>query len=301
MARNDVETANLKKKLKGRIIFGTVTVLALAFVTVMASFSWFYTAKEAKVSNISIETVQADNLLIKTPDGEWSKTLKMPFPEDLRMQSVSGNGLNFFQPNLDHEEGKNDLTAVSYKQVAADKYKESGIYEFDFALAVESSMSIYLGTGSALTPAEDSPQSAYGDFSAGYICAAMRAAFLQKVGDSYELKCIWIPNAIVELTTVGGTTLNKSGSVENGYKFITNETGEALTISTDGSVKGKFVADGVTYVWGDLTENLKIGDIVGGEPCELKLLVWIDGNDRECHNALLDGLVSVKLEFSVGD
>lgn len=301
MARTNTETGTLQRRLKSRILFGSVTILLLVSVMIAASYSWFYTAKEATVSDITIQTVQADNLLIKGPDGEWGKGLTMTFPENFRMMSVGGDGRTFFQPNLTVEDGQSDFTVSSYTKIDPAEYAENGIYQFDFELQVESSLPIYLGKESSVLPAERCPDSAYGDFSSGYICGAMRIALLQKVGDAYVLRCVWIPNSTVELTvSASGAAVDANGAVEDTYQFISDTDGVAVNVTTNGKTSGTAEQGGVTYAWGDLEAPLQIGNIVGGETSSFRLLAWIDGNDRECHNALLSGLVSVKLEFSVG-
>ena len=57
--------------------------------------------------------------------------------------------------------------------------------------------------------------------------------------------------------------------------------------------------DGVLYAWGDLEEDLPFATLEGFSEQDFKIVIWLDGNDRECHNALMGGEVSIKLGFVI--
>ncbi len=296
MATNEV-----KKRLKKRIIFSALFVSSMLMIMISVTFSWFHQVESATMSDITIDAREANNLLVKASDADvWSKVVKMSFADDFEMQGVSGDGIRFFEPVIGKKEGMNDSSLVGYKQITEDLAK-SGIYEFEFSCFVENSLPLYLDSSSALLPSAKSPESAYGSFSAGHICAAMRVAILQKVDGEYVLKCIWIPNATTELTTVGEISVGE-GDVESEYVFISDESAtEKVTVQTAQEPSGQIEIDGVLYAWGDLDDSLEIGRIEGNAENDFKLVIWIDGNDRESHNALLDGLVSVQMKFYVGE
>jgi len=75
--------------------------------------------------------------------------------------------------------------------------------------------------------------------------------------------------------------------------------------SSDGATEGDNAEqeteaeDNVIYAWGPLSQKQIVGNLIGGEQNKFKLVIWVDGNDRECHNALLEGLIFVSLHFGV--
>ena len=288
------------KNIKKRLLFGGTFVLAMIFIMISVSFSWLNNNPRATVSDIHLEVVEANNLLVKAEDSDnWTKVVKMDFKEGFEMASVCGDGKNFFKPILGHVDGSNDFEAVGYEAISGN-LEDNGLYEFAFSCMVESSFTIYLDKESSLSPSEDSENSLYGDYSSGHICAAMRIAFFQKIEDEYVLHCIWIPNSTTELLPSGEEIKVENGEIESGYIFISDESGESTTIiETEGASSGSKTVNGVTYVWGDLEENLEIGTTEGNQQQYFKLIIWVDGNDRECHNALMDGLVSVDLKILV--
>ena len=47
----------------------------------------------------------------------------------------------------------------------------------------------------------------------------------------------------------------------------------------------------------DISEKQKIGTLQANQYSKFRLVIWVDGNDRECHNALLGGLICVNLKI----
>ena len=76
---------------------------------------------------------------------------------------------------------------------------------------------------------------------------------------------------------------------------------DRTVVETNGKASGSKTINNVTYAWGDLEESFEIGSIEGDTEKSFKVVIWIDGDDRECHNALLDGLVSVNLKIMVDE
>ena len=140
----------------------------------------------------------------------------------------------------------------------------------------------------------------------GEICAAVRIAILQKNSNGeYELTFVWMPNSTKRLIDDNGVLkVVENGPVEKEYLVLgsceTDDDGtlviDETTISTNGQESGSVTIDGVVYAWGELTTH-KIGDLTASEYCDFRIVVWVDGNDEDCENALLDGLITVNLDF----
>ena len=143
----------------------------------------------------------------------------------------------------------------------------------------------------------------------GEICAAIRIAILQKNAQGeYDLKFVWAPNSTKRLIKSGDGNYSfvDNGQVEDEYLLIgsyeeledgtiaVSETKIATQNKTSGEITDTIT--GVTYAWGELTTH-KIGDLVSNTYCDFRVVVWVDGNDKDCDNALLDGLITVNLDF----
>ena len=99
----------------------------------------------------------------------------------------------------------------------------------------------------------------------------------------------------VEVEITAGTA---SGSVVG---TISGEKGESDKNTEEGGNAEQETEpeQNVIYAWGPLSEKQIVGNLIGGKQNKFKLVVWVDGNDRECHNALLDGLIFVALHFGI--
>lgn len=218
-------------------------------------------------------------------------------------------------------------------------FKAAGIYAFDFSLKSEDDGPVYLypksqedANGnrktSGVTPVtEDGKNSPYGEFSPGYISGAIRIAILQYDPElkEYHPTFIWAPDTDVELYSDDEN--NQMGvkiegvSYEESYIYLgkiiesegdSSDGNDSAEINIDqieidtrdevneiGTQSGAQVEDKVTYAWGDLSQKLEIGTLTKGEAVEFRLVIWVDGNDRECHNALLNGKFTVSLHFGL--
>lgn len=288
----------LKRK---KIIFGSMFVISSLLIMIAVSFSWFYNGKTASVSGITVDVTPADNLMVKfSSDTDWQKKISLNFP-NIPMQPVSGDGKEFFTAVI----GRNSETEVKEVQgfEAIANTAEYGIFEADFSMVVENQNYLRLANTSSLTPGEGDIPYAYEGVDAGQICAAMRVAFMVEEDGEYRLRCIWIPNAQTEITPngEGGLTVNESGSVEESYKFRSSTEEEPLLIETNGEHYGVTEVDGIRYVWGNLEEDLVICEMESNTPIELKLIIWLDGEDRECRNEMIGGQVVARFDFTVDE
>ncbi len=288
----------LKRK---KIIFGSMFVISSLLIMIAVSFSWFYNGKTATVSGITVDVTPADNLMVKfSSDTDWKKKIHLNFP-DTPMKPVSGDGSQFFDSVL----GRNSATEIlEVQDFEAIKDIESyGIFEAHFSMLVENQNHLKLAKTSSLTPAEGDIVYPYEGVDAGQICAAMRVAFMVKEEDAYRLVSVWIPNAQTEITPngEGGLIINESGAVEETYKFRSSTDEEPILIETEGKAFGVKEIEGVRYVWGNLEEDIIICEMQPNTPIDLKLVIWLDGEDRECRNEMIGGQVAAIFDFTVDD
>lgn len=90
-----------------------------------------------------------------------------------------------------------------------------------------------------------------------------------------------------------------AGSSAGTVKGNKSEGSEGSSGDSEGGDDADLAEEGVIYAWGALSEKQIVGNLVGGQQNKFRLVIWVDGNDRECHNALLDGLIFVSLHFGI--
>lgn len=302
--------SNVKKVARNKIkkcIFSSMFVISLVFLMIAVSFSWFTNGKKASVSGITVQTVEANNLEVMSERGTWTKVADMPIDEEFKFSPVTGDGKSFFTPLLklgvlDGQPNVLDFKVAGYEGIKEGEYAQNGIYETTFTFRVENTKALCLGMGSSVVPADLNEHSAYGDYSNGYICGAVRIAFYQVEGGNEVLKCIWIPNSTVHLDVSGNTSLNidpETAVVESEYVFSHSNPEQKTRIITNGEASGSQIIDGVVYFWGDLGSDKPLMVIEGNKDLTVKMIVWVEGTDREAHNALVDGRIYMNLEFNV--
>lgn len=299
-----------KKQLRKQIIISVTLIFSLLVFVISLSFAWFFDGKHAMLSGIQATTENANNLQIKGQNDLWGYEDNVEFDSDLTLDPVISDGLEFFKPVYGYDtdgSGVHQQTVVGYETI---DNLNSYIYRYAFSLIVDNTCQVFLDTTkSSLLGSENSKTSDYGDFSTGYISAAMRVAFV-KINESTqkpELQAVWIPNPYVELSQDEETkslSIIENGAQENEYIFLKSynilPTGRInytpLSIKTDTGYNYVDV-DGVRYFWGDCT--VPLGELQGGVESKYYCYVWIDGNDRECHNSLNDGRVLINVHFYI--
>jgi len=332
MAMEKTTRVNRRNKL-----FGALFVISLVFIMVSVSFSWFTTGKQASVSGIQMQVEDGDELTLKIGD-QQNTTMSFEFDAEYPLQARTGNGLYFYDAVLGYPENDSGSTSGSTTldkvvmgyttvvnpdtfveldpaQTECEQYIKNGVCAVDFSLNLDKDANAYLyGKSSNDAPSTISPankadyenannKSPYGDFDIGYICGAMRIAILQKnEAGQYVPTLIWAPSTTVELyeDDQGKLHINPNSTrVEETYTYVGEDTDNPIHISTGGTTSGSVSIDGVVYAWGEIATKLPIGELVGGQDNDFRLVIWIDGNDRECHNALLSGLVHLILHFGL--
>ncbi len=300
----------------------SVMLLALVVMVVSFAYSWFFFGTNADVSNMEMSVADAYNLLVKSDgDTEWKKVLRFDFDEDFVLKAVAGDGRSFFttlrelqkieDPDVDF--GRYGYVTTGYESIASAAWRDSGVFAYDFSFMIEHDCDLQFTGASSATPAVDeegneiSPESMLAPVSTGAVVGAVRVAFLKWDGSEYQLQAIWIPDVTTEFVNNNGQySVITDGTPVKSVFVSAGEGGSAVeyTVDTDNTDTNTDVQDGITYVWGplaDAEDTVTISTLSANEENKFRMVIWLDGNDRECQNALLEGIVTLKMKFAVED
>ena len=293
-----------KRRFTRRTLVKVMFVAAVIFIMISLTYSWFTSSSRATVDGLKIDVIDPNNL---TADGITISGAA---------NSLSGNGTSFFKPVFkDSYETVISGSEVikAYRKVIA-SYSPSGddveskvanadnLLTVDFSLSIAGEHELYMTNGTSITAADGSP-----DFLKG----AVRVAVLKFVPDEavaetesqteaeteaeteagvsgkYVTELVWIPDVLT----------NKDGEdrLDTDYIIATAESREAEKSFSVSAESGETTVDGVRYVWGAVGDGIKVG-MLNGEG-KYRIVIWLDGNDRECDQSISGGEIKAAFKF----
>lgn len=241
-------TDNRSRKTKSLLAKNLIILLALVFIVGLSIWAWFTSHAEASASGISVQAsvskglqVSWDNInwydnLTAMSDAETSDTngLATNITDGSKLKLVTGDGINFFAPDINKRTG-NPITNAddSLSGIAVDS--ASGKYvDVDLYFRSQDAKDITLSKDSEVSPKSTAERmSSYGNFSTDYICSTARLAFLNAAKDTASF--IWAPNSNYELKESGG------------YTKLTTTDKETVQETITSSLDGGATEDGSTY------------------------------------------------------
>lgn len=293
-----------------RVLTLILTVVTLIALLLSVTYSWFITSQNPEVPLVEGNSYLPAFLHIGNDRNtilDWDSELKITLEETL--SPVCGDGVHFYRQDLYSFDPQDytrkikdgdgyssygyapsgDLTELTGEEL------QDNVFTFDFMLDSLNAGDLFLSSESALSPnlflSPASPDMQY--VSTGYIAGAMRVAIFQKVReDEYSLKCVWIPNPTFEFRSES-TDFTPTGEIESSYSFV-SPSGTTV-ISTEGKTNGCDVKNGVLYVWDPGKCDVPFASYTDRSDGYFRVVVWLDGNDRECVNAFAGGKVDLKL------
>lgn len=312
-AEIDAEAAPAKKRrFTRRTLIKVMFVAAVIFVMISLTYSWFTSSSRATVDGLKIDVVDPNNL---TADG---------ITVSGAANALSGNGTSFFKPVFKdaYETVINGSDVIKTYRKAIASYTPSGddveskvakadnLLTLDFSLSIAGEHELYMTNGTSITAAEGSP-----DFLKG----AVRVAVLKFVPDEaeteteaqteteteaqteaeteaeteagvsgkYVTELVWIPDVLT----------NKDGDdkLETDYIIATAESRDAERSFSVTAESGEATVDGVRYVWGAVGDGIKVGTLNGEG--KYRIVIWLDGNDRECDQSISGGELNATFKF----
>ena len=282
-ASGESGTPAKKRKFTRKTLIKVMFVISIIFIMISLTYSWFTASNSASISGLDIDVVDPNNLVA---GGLTSKGV---------INSVAGDGTSFFKPVFEQQLIGTNGNFNLYKDVQNGEYEKldddvvsleanvSNIFVQDFTLSIAGKHKIYMVNGTKIT-SEDSD----------YLTGGLRVAVL-KLNEStseYELCLVWIPDVM--------SAKDRNDRLDETVTVVVpdGEGGADVTFTVN-SERGTTTANGVRYVWGEITAdtntNVLVGELDGVE--KYRIAIWLDGNDRECDKELTDKAITATFQF----
>ncbi len=292
-------TPERKGKKRRRFAFKIMFVVSIVSIMLSVTYSWFSSSDTALANGVQIGVSEAKIFEFETAT---------PYGV---LEPLTGDGVYFFKPksigtttiNTVKDADGNDVqldysvnvynavsnaaenfnAAFDVSSVTLDPKSVNGVRILDITLKGSAGDEAFLVEGTELKASSASP---------AYLPGALRVAVLKldKTSGKYATKVIWIPD--ITSTASGTSTLDEKFSYLSG---VDGSSEEYEFTSTD---PGLEVVDGITYVWGDIDGNneASLGILSGSD--DYRIVVWLDGNDREFDLNLLGEKFSATFKIS---
>ena len=270
-------------------------VFSLIFVMVAVSYSWFYEARKGEIEGVCVEVMNANNLLVKPQGGEWTKQLILSGEQNFEFGAVAGDGKNFYSPKIELVEvsSSDHFTYRDYQVTGMEAIKEADlskhIFRYDLSFMIEQANNLCL-YNSVVERGEDPNDPR------GYAAAALRVAFQMRDSSGYRTVFVWIPDVMTKIEVADSGVVNITREQETEITLV-DEKGEQFEIAIEGE-QGSSIVNGVNYVWGDITDPVAVAELGAMRAADFRLVVWVDGLDRDCVDPIMSSNVLVKLNFT---
>ena len=283
------------RKSRKNFIMISLICVSLAVLMIPAAFAWFLNVRKASVEGISAQVMSANNLVMRAGNGEWSKELTVSASKDFQFRAVTGNGVSFYAPVIElvevgstAEDIMEDYAVTGLTPMPENEWADS-LISYDFSARIEEKHTLCLHHSSVSRGADSKDPR---DFAS----AVIRMALLVKEGDSYRTVLVWIPDVTSKLVSDEKGNGSITAEQERGITLM-DQNGNDLEIAVEGE-SGSRVIDGINYVWGDIDEEIYVTELQPMEEKDLRLVIWVDGRDRDCENPMMSANVLVTLNFT---
>ena len=278
-----------RRRIRVKNIIFSLLFIVLLVSMVSISFSWFTHSTQAVASGISINVVDAGNLVIKEGEGDWSHKLDIlgsDSENSFKFQQVTGNGSAFYSPVQEKyvvEGAPEGYVYENYKITGIEPISSQDVskyvYVYDFSAMIEQESDMYLADC----------------YATGKGASVLRMAlFIKNSQGDYENVLIWIPDVVTKLNDDGTVVTDDPESVV----YFHNENAEKYGIDIVESA-GVTVYDGIKYVWGNIPYGEhKVATLLSNTSVDLRIVLWTEGDDRDCRDYVSLGDVSIKLDFT---
>ena len=298
-------------KVKGffnnKLFKGSFELLLVLASVLVVTYAWFFKNTRNQTDNLIIKTKASRLLYISLDDGEtWSTELSLNLDKRFKFNNeVTSNGVVFNKAATKREDGM----PITFKEALVG----SDYLEFDVLFKSNADLGVFLNGDSFVIPAAGTEasdligdsvvrKSSFGSFSRDLIAGALRVSFTVNdlVNGQYvsrnDASLVWAPNKNYELKHDRGFySVDINSQNKQDYRYIDPTNG--------------FEYKNVVNFKDNLNANYDIEDD-GGDPMIVQIdssanggiksvtvRIWVEGNDRETHDALTGGMFKLNLNF----
>ena len=282
--------------------------LLLVIVSVLVvTYAWFVKTTKNEMDNFVIKTKASRLLYISLDDGEtWNTELSLNLDNRFKFNNeVTSNGVVFNKAATKREDGM----PITFKEALVG----SDYLEFDVLFKCNAALGVFLNNDSFVIPAVGTSESdligdsverksSYGNFSRDLIAGALRVSFTVNdlVDGEYvsrlEPSLVWAPNKEYELIHDRGTyNFNINSNASQDYRYIDPTNG--FEYKNVVNFKDNLKANYDTEDAGGDPMIVKIDPDMNGGIKSVTVRIWVEGNDRETHDALTGGMFKLNLNF----
>lgn len=302
---------NIIKKLirlsKNKVVKGFFELFLVVVSVFVVSYAWFVKTDKNRADDLTIKSKASRLLYISLDDGQtWSTELSLDLDERFKFNNeVTGNGVSFSKAATKRDDGM----PITFKPAIPG----TDYLEFDLLFKSNAPLGVFLDSDSEVIPSagkniEDligeivTRKSSYGDFSRDLIAGALRLSFTENdyIEGNYISKLkpslVWAPNKNYELKYNNGNyTFDINSTSTQNYQYIDSSTGfeykhvDNLKDNLNTDFENDF-ADGdpmITKINPEFNDGIK----------SITVRIWVEGNDRETHDALTGGNFKLNINF----
>lgn len=308
----------MKKKntAKKAVLPALLAVLCSTAALTSVSYAWFTMGREASVNQIDVNVQAADGIQVSVDAANWKSIIDA---EDLRKQST--NQMLMDDPNTDGVNEAKSILPVStigtvtngvQEMFLGEVQKDSSVrakedtanyIQFDLYVKLDSDQKLSLAEGSYVkdsAAAKNTHLASRVSFANLGVEAEPTDALALGTGVA-TTSVIWEPNA--DLHTTEAKQLNPSLEAVLNNEAVSYEGVSGLTGEADSSGLKAITTQKVTTIQTPYSET---GTATANELLDLKaginkvrVYIWLEGQDVDCHNDISDGGFGVGLNFSV--
>ena len=297
----------LRKIRNNKVLKGASELFLVVVSVFVVSYAWFVKTSKNETSDLTIKTKASRLLYISLDDGEtWDTELNLNLDDKFKFNNeVTSDGVNFYKAATKREDG----IPITFKEAIAG----SDYLEFDILFKANAPLGVFLDSDSFVIPSvgveyDDligdmvTRKSAYGDFSRDLIAGALRISFTENAYVSGEYisnlksSLVWAPNKNYELIYNNGIySFDINSSNLQDYRYIDSSNGYEYklidnfkdNLNTDYDNDDANGDPMITKIDPEFNDGIK----------SVTVRIWVEGNDRETHDALTGGMFKLNLNF----
>ena len=293
----------MKKSLTRKL---TIAVIALVFAVVSLStstYAWFTMSNTAQVDAFKAEVKAGEGIEIAiTEDGDASAaqwytgnvpaTVVTDVIGNMKFDAVTTNATNLVQAKFQYIEGENaedDEWASFYIHI---KTAQAGEVYLDSITLGSDAVSQWTVDKNYVKA--DGSDAQVNDTLTYEVANAARIAFIYKDASNNDVYKVYENDNEVgadgaEKNTLGNTNNNGALSYYNNKNSYTAENGKLKTAPTENA----YVINQI----GDLSTDVKLGETQGNTYITVRVLIWVEGWDAECINAIFAQKLLTSINF----